>query len=570
MVTPVSGANTWLKLNGASLSFSDDEENLEAGAKENSKNVLVVTHNAPDNLQISVDDEPVETYRYGRWDWYPRDYAGLYQLQVSAPGYPLLMANVRVLPGKLSYERYQFMLNDISDVAVDLLFSVNSPVGERAVAQFGSKQTSALREYHLIQPIVYQLGEIIAQIRRNPHRQLREYTEQRLLYEVRQFSSETVLVSGASVALPDWMVATTGIAYLPETWTVQKSSLTYDVYENQLLKHFVQRQLVTKLTVILEKAKAELKRREQSCKMKLRNKWEDDESRKIEELEIVIEESQKMMKWCIAWGSEPFFRQVKPLSISGKATQVLLKNPFYNRFYRLYLQFQQELKVSLNTDKYLTTLALRKMSDLYEIWSVFQITKLILEKLKVAGYRITSNSLFYEEEQDWFQFDVKKNVASIVLAKDDFRVEIKYEPLYPPQVSLLKGLVSTDHRQLTPDMSVEIYQQNTIKHVIIFDAKYRYQEEEDGGYYPKEDDLGKMQKYSNLIRNKVYNPGNLNQKPQKIVSSAYILYPGNYLQHDDDEPETGALPLVPKMKNEDRLDMEDALEDILWFAELLD
>ena len=567
MVTPVSGANTWLKLNGVPLSFDDNEENLEADAKENRKNVLIVTQKAPVDLQISVDDEPVETYYSGRWDWYPKDYAGLYQLQVSAPGYPLLMANVRVLPGKLSYERYQYMLNDISEVATDLLFSVNSPVGERAVAQFGSRQTSALREYHLIQPIVYQLGDIIAQIRRNPHRQLREYTEQRLLYEVRQFSGETVPIAGAIVALPDRVAATSGIAYLPETWAVQRSNLTYDVYENQLLKHFVQRQLVAKLTVILERAKAEFKRREQSRKMKLQNKWEDDESRKIEELEIVIEESQKMMKWCIAWASEPFFRQVKPLSISGKATQVLLKNPFYNRFYRLYLQFQQELKVSLDSDRYLTTLALRKMSDLYEIWSVFQITKVLLSKLTAAGYQITSNALFYELEQDQFQFDVKKNVASIVLAKDDFRVEIKYEPLYPQQVSLLKGLVSIDRGQLTPDMTVEIYQQDTIKHVIVFDAKYRYQEE-DGGNYPKEEDLGKMQKYRNLIRNKAYNPRN--PKPQKIVSSAYILYPGTYLQHDEDEPETGALPLVPKMKDDDRLDMEDALEDILWFVGLIE
>lgn len=568
MVTPVSGANTWMKLNGKPLSFDDEEENLDAGARENSKNMLIVTPNAPDDLQISVDDEPVETYRYGRWDWYPSDYAGLYQLQVSAPGYPLLTANVRVLPGKLSYERYQFMLNDISDIATDLLFSVNSPVGERVVAQFGSKQTSALREYHLIQPIVYELGDIIAQIRRNPHRQLREYTDQRLLYEVRQFSGDTVPVSGSIVALPEKVATTFGIAYLPESWTVQRSNLTYDVYENQLLKHFVQRQLVAKLTVILERANAEVKRREQSRKVKLRNKWQDDESRKIEELELVIEECQKMMKWCVAWGSEPFFKHVKPLSISGKATQVLLKNPFYNRFYRLYLQFQQELKVSLNTDKYLTTLALRKMSDLYEIWSVFQITKIILEKLTVAGYRITSNSLFYEEEQDWFQFDVKRNVASIVLAKDDFRVEMKYEPLYPTEVSLLKGLVSTDYRQLTPDMSVEIYYQNVVKHVIIFDAKYRYQEE-NGRCYPKEEDLGKMQKYRNLIRNKVYNPRNPNQRPQKIVSSAYILYPGDSLQHDEDEPEIGALPLVPKMKPDDRLDMEDALEDILWSADLL-
>jgi hypothetical protein len=568
MVTPVSGVNTWLKLNGQALSFNDDEENLEAGAKENSKNILQITSYAPDNLQISVDDEPVETYRYGRWDWYPEDYAGLYVLEVSAPGYPLLTANVRVLPGKLTYAHYQAMLNEISEIAADLLFSVHSPVGERVIAQFGSKPASALREYQLIQPIVYQIGDTIAQIRRNPYRQLQEYTEQRLLYELHQFSSETIPVSGAVVALPEAVASAYCVTYLPESWSVQRSALTYDVYENRLLKHFVQRQLVTKLTTILERATAELKRREQNRKMKLRNKWEDDETPKIEELEVVVEECQKMIKWCIAWSSEPFLKQVKPLSISGKATQVLLKNPFYSRFYHLYLQFQQELKISLNAEKYLTSLALRKMSDLYEIWSVFQLTDVILQKLTAANYWITSNSIFYELEQDQFQFDVRKNVASIVLAKDDFRVEIKYEPMYPKQVSILKGLVSTDYQQLTPDMSVEIYQQKKIKHVIIFDAKYRYQVD-NGEYRPKEDDLNKVRKYRDLIRSKEYNPRNPNQKPQKIVSSAYILYPGTILDHDEEEPEIGALPLVPEMEHDDRLDMEDAVEGILWFAGLV-
>src|SRR6266852_2488461 len=119
MATLVSGANTWLILNGKPLSFNDDDENLAAQAVENHKNILQITSNAPDNVQISVDDEPVETYRYGRWDWYPDDYAGLYTLQVSAPGYPLLTAKVRVLPSKLSQERYEAMLNEISEIATD-------------------------------------------------------------------------------------------------------------------------------------------------------------------------------------------------------------------------------------------------------------------------------------------------------------------------------------------------------------------------------------------------------------------------------------------------------------------
>jgi predicted component of viral defense system (DUF524 family) len=568
MATPVSGANSWLTLNGKPLHFQDDDENLAAQAKENHKNILQITSYAPDDLRISVDDEPIETYRYGRWDWYPKEYAGLYQLQVGAPGYPLLIAKVRVLPSKLSFERYEMMLSDISEIATDLLFSLDSPASERAKAQTRGKQISALRDYHLIQPLVYELGKSIAQIRRNPLRKLQEYPEQRLLHEVHRFSSEATPVAGAVITLPKSVASPYELHALPETWTVIQNTLTYDVYENRLLKHFMLRQLLVRINTIQGRASAELKRREQSRKVKLRSGWVDDETSKIEELENVIEECQKMAKWCIAWGGESYLAQVKLSAASSNATQVLLKNPYYNRFYRLYLQFQQELKISLDTDKYLTELTLRKMSDLYEIWSVFQITEVIKDILIDEDYQITSNGLFYELEQDNFQFDIRRNTASITLEKGELKVALKYEPLYPKFVGGMKGLVSTDYKQLSPDMSVEVYHQNLIKHVIIFDAKYRY-EKLDEGFHPKDEDLNKMRKYQALIRYSEYSPGNQVLRPKKIVSSAYILYPGTYIDHDKDEPEIGALPLVPKMDNDDRLDVEDAIKDILWFADLL-
>jgi len=571
MVTLTSGANTWLTLNGQPLRFADDDENLAANAIENHRNTLLITRQAPDDLQISIDDEPVETHRYGRWDWYPKDYAGLYTLEVSAPSYPLLTTKVRVLPSKLSQERYEAMLNEISEIATDLLFSLASPAGERAKIHLRGQQTSALRDYYLIQPMIYELGDIIAHIRRNPHRKLQEYTEQKLLHEVYQFSSDAVPVGSAMLALPERVASAHGMHYLPESWNTLQSFLTYDVYENRLLKHFVQRQLLTRLNAILERAMSEIKRREQNRKVKLRNGWDDDEMPKLEELTNIVEECHKMVKWCVSWKGQSFFTSVKSVATTGYATQVLLKNPFYSRFYRLYLQFQQELKISLDTEQYLTTLALRKMSDLYEIWSVFQITRMIIDKLTDEGYQITSQSFFYEVEQDNFQFDIRRNIPSITMAKDDFEIAIKYEPIFPKFVEGMTGLVSIDYSRLTPDMSVEVYHQGKVKHVIIFDAKYKFKKV-DNIYLPKEEDLDKMRKYRDLIRCKVYNARDSRQKPQRIISSAYILYPGNHLlddSHDPDEPEIGALPLVPKMTQGDRLDIENAIQDILWYAELL-
>ena len=99
-------------------------------------------------------------------------------------------------------------------------------------------------------------------------------------------------------------------------------------------------------------------------------------------------------------------------------------------------------------------------------------------------------------------------------------------------------------------------------------AKYRYQEI-DGSYHPMDDDLDKMRRYRDKICYRAYDPRNPYQKPQKVVSSAYIVYPGTQLEHEPDEADIGALPLVPTMTQNDRLDVEEAIKDILWFVKLL-
>jgi predicted component of viral defense system (DUF524 family) len=568
MAIPVSGVDRWLTLNGKSLSFQEGDENLDALALENHNNILATTSYAPDDLRISVDDEEIETNRYGRWYWYPAQYAGLYQLQISAPGYSLYIANVRVLPGKLSQERYEAMLEDISSIATDLLFSLHSPAKERAKRGERGQLSSAFRDYHHVQLIVYQLMGSVAQIRRHPYQQLQEYTDQRDVHQLRQFAGATPLAAGAVITLPETTATNVGVKYLPELWNVQQSRPTYDVYENRLLKHFIRQQLLAKINFIRERAQKEKKQREQTRMFKLKCKYEDDETPKIDELQDIIEECEKMSKWCIAWASEPFLTAVHSLHLSGKATQVLLKHPFYSRFYHLYLYFQRELKLSLSTDTFVTTLPLRRMSGLYEIWAVFRATRIVLDVLEDASYQISSNNLFYEIEQDYFEFDIRRNVASITMTNGRFNVAIKYEPIYATSISNLSGLVSTDYSQLTPDMSIEVSQDNQVIHVIILDAKYKFQ------YYngynrPNDEDLNKMRKYRDLIRYKVYNPRNPGLKPRRIVSSSYILYPGNYLDHDPDEPEVGALPLVPRMSEKDFADTEEAIKDILWKAELL-
>src|SRR5260370_21789385 len=240
MATPVSGANieanTWLTLNGVSLSFIPGDETLGAHAGENDDNLLSITSPALNQLEIRVDGElPLKKFQ-GDWLWHPYGHAGLYQIEVSRPGYPSQIAYVRVFPEKLTQERYEAMLTDLRTFAMDLLFRLTSSAGEKAVTELDKEDPSPFREYYQVKGIIDALQDVMEHIRRNPYRVLREEREQRSLRELRHFSSETTPVPGAVIRLPA-SVATMSISeYLPEKWIAQRNILTYDVHENRLLK----------------------------------------------------------------------------------------------------------------------------------------------------------------------------------------------------------------------------------------------------------------------------------------------------------------------------------------------
>jgi len=120
-------------------------------------------------------------------------------------------------------------------------------------------------------------------------------------------------------------------------------------------------------------------------------------------------------------------------------------------------------------------------------------------------------------------------------------VAIRYQPTYPPANTVVSGMVSAAHYQLSPDLAVEVWRAGEVIKALIFDAKYRTMPDGASQTY-LEEDVTKMDHYFNTIRWKPQNP---RQRLQRVVSSAYILYPGDVLEHDADEPEIGALPWIP-------------------------
>lgn len=90
----------------------------------------------------------------------------------------------------------------------------------------------------------------------------------------------------------------------------------------------------------------------------------------------------------------------------------------------------------MTTESYLATLAVRKMSELYETWAIFQMTYLIMNLLLKSGYALTSSNGWFSIREDWFHLEVDRDVAS--LRKEGVRVRID-EPLYLPLTKSSQG-----------------------------------------------------------------------------------------------------------------------------------
>ena len=549
MATPVSGASVWLTINQKPLSFEARNENEQLIITEYSRNTISITSKAPEITALFIDDQELETDRYGTWIWNPKHYAGLYRFVVQTLGSQPQTALVRVFPHKFSQPLYEKMKKDLSEISLDLYFRLDSPAMEKAEYVERIQDTSPLHDYQQIRGIIEKLRDIMSHLRREPHYALHEQSIQQDWQEISHFSDRVAPLPGGSIILPQSLAERHRIHALPQRWTVQQSRPTYDIYENRLLKHFLQRQLTGKLEIIQEHAEREKKQRE-AIYARYHNS-EDAET--IRKLKHAIAACQEMKQRCIRWSSEPFLKTVQPVALLGKATQVLLKHPTYSRFYHLYLQFQKRLKTTYQTDRYVTELAMRKVSELYEMWSVFLITRMAIAELLAAGYQMVSNDTFYQVETNAFQFDVRKNVASIVLEKENCRVAFKYEPVYPNQstVTLRSALVATTigSNPLTPDMAIEVYQDGLPQDVLIFDAKYRWDRASNGSYYPKQEDIGTMYRYRDNIQYKRYQQGQ-SRRPyttDEIVRSAYILYPGNKIHSESKNGSIGSLPLIPNM-----------------------
>lgn len=581
MATQASGASRWLTLNGEPLRFDPNADNVEAEAKEYSDNRFEWQSGAPRDLAIHIEGKYLDTRIPGLWSWLPVGFAGLYELTVAGGG-AIHRTHVRVLPGNLSQKRYEHMLRQIGQFSADLLFQLFSWATERVSLDQIEQMQSPLRTYTLAKELMKELEIALADIARAPHRSLVTEQQRRRWHEVTAYSAALSPVPGPVLALP---TGGRGPAVWPAEWREERQILSYDAYENRLLKHFLWRQLLPRLDDVEMRAAKEVERRRAELDVTLRRtrsarqreRWQgtiDSMTQRIEGLEWAIADCRDMQRRVMGWGSRPFLSGVSLSPGKFAPTQVLQKHPAYGRFYRAYLRFQRELRHGLNTEGYLTSIAMRKMSELYQTWATLYLTALLGKMLRANGYEAFSNRGFFRVEDEYFHFEVDRN-AEAIFVRDGREVHIRYEPDYPAAGAVPSGLVTDRDWNRTPDLAVELWEGEEARAVVLFDPKYKTDEvdlpfgtphdprRERG---PANADITKMSLYYDEIAWK--ERGTTSRRLPKVVSSAYVLYPGDRLVHNPERMDVGAIPMVPEDKGRMRV-AANVLEDLLRWAEII-
>ena len=197
-----------------------------------------------------------------------------------------------------------------------------------------------------------------------------------------------------------------------------------------------------------------------------------------------------------------FLQDIGPLRALRPATPVLLKDPLYSRFYRLYREFDRAF-TPFDGDPF--RLSLDKVWQLYEYWCFFQV---------VAALRSLAG--------DDAQFDASGFLADhadrISLAMPQARVaitgqvDVGFQRTFFYHAGDHTGAGTYSH-EMRPDISIEVRDEHgQIQEIVLLDPKYRV------NALSLNQAVNDMHRYKDAI----VGPG-----LQKLVKRAFILCPGD-------------------------------------------
>jgi len=402
------------------------------------------------------------------WTWTVSDYVGIVTVGVEKAGsVPLLpVQEVIVDPnrGKLTRDQFAAMVDDIAAKAV-IAYSL-SPATRR-VKLGRRREAFNLAQLEYIRQQFDPLRQAIEAIARRPRRALIDRTEMvdlgraqapddRSLHRLVGHPGELVPVAEPqAVPVGARRLHHSLNGHLPHRLQVSRRQLTYDVYENQLLKHFL-----TRLNVVLHHTQARLAEAAATSNQEL----DERVIRLVQRRQGELRRYQWLLYDLLDLG---FLQEVSPLRRLKPVTPTLRKDPLYARFYALYRQFNRAI-TPFDGQPFL--LSLERTWQLYEYWCFFQVTEAL--RLLVGSTPCFDARSMLQTHSDGISLALRQAEVTVTpQMKVFFQKTYGYYGWDGVRDVARVGAYSHEMR---PDISIEIRDaEGRIKEIVLLDPKYR-------------------------------------------------------------------------------------------------
>lgn len=401
------------------------------------------------------------------WHWEAPDYVGQVTVGLERPDggsfWPTSEVIVDPHRHKLTRDQFATMIEDINAEAL-LAYSLSPATRQVVLSQ--QQQHLELAQLEYLRRQIPALCRAVEMIARSPRRILfRESLSVPLAHSpavddldiarIWQHSDVLQQPEPANVPVGAHALYQQMRGTLPERVSTGHQQISYDVYENRFLQHFLMRlSRVVLHTQIHLSATAQDSALDATLRALAR--------RRLNELSIYRRMLYNVLDL-------DFLKGISPLRTIQPVTPTLRKDPAYARFYALYRQFDRAITPFSGGP---FELSLEKTWQLYEYWCFFQV---IAALRQLVGETSQFDARYLQPHADRVSLALPQ--AEVHL-NDRLRVYFqKTYSYYGWQSTRTSTRSGTYSHEMRPDISIEIdTPDGKIAQIVVLDPKYRVSE----------------------------------------------------------------------------------------------
>lgn len=223
--------------------------------------------------------------------------------------------------------------------------------------------------------------------------------------------------------------------------------------------------------------------------------------------------------------NQSFFKDVGVYNGLTRESLVLQQKSGYSAVYSVW----QELKFYLNAFAQQTTVSMKTVAEIYEVWCFLELRSILINELNFEEKKYRESTL---KVNNYSEYQMKEGLAGAFdfEREDGVKAQLIHEPFFNKKSQSIRSFVVNQK----PDIQLKVTFPHSAEQSFtwLFDAKYRIDHVENSIDWAPDDAINQMHRYRDAliqIRTNSFSGAEIKSRP---VFGAFVLYPGFFDQNN--------------------------------------